>query len=420
LTRDAAEATLTAGPGHGEALLGAIDRRKRAPSRAKRQRPRGITRSAYRSAYAVGPSSGSTIPVGAIFSLVSLPNVDAILAWLLSLVLLGFVVALAYAFWREVRNDTVFLESLDVPEELARKGFHSSVVAAHLLDEAVAIQQRGSGWRRRRRLENVASVAEMQSPGGYLSIRAIVKSARAMLGRPATRINGDITKRGDGYVLRLRLQGRVVEPVGGPHLPTTEVVQLIHDGAQDLLQAVDPFALASFYFNGPEAGTDAPNTMRLVQEVLRAEHVEDRAWAQSLWASVLLGQGREDEAMEKYRAALDADTRIGSQHALENLAKMLVRHGREDEAVALVDSVAARRPVHFENQVAATVAYGRLGRWGRALEVAEAAARHHRHNVLAHQIRGFALGGCTAMRRPSPRSSIHATSTAPTAPPSSC
>ena len=37
--------------------------------------------------------------------------------------------------------------------------------------------------------------------------------------------------------------------------PTTEVEQLIHDGAQDLLQAVDPFALASFFFNGPEAGT---------------------------------------------------------------------------------------------------------------------------------------------------------------------
>ena len=393
LTSGAAKATLTPERRQGEAGLASNHRTAGASTRTGQARPRGIVLSEYRSTYAVAPSIESTIPVGAIFSLVSLPNVDAILAWLLSVVLLGFVIALAYAFWREVRNDTVFLESLEVPIELARKGYHSSVVAAHLLDEAVAIQQRGSGWRRRRPLENVASVADMQAPGGYLSIRAIVKSARAMLGRPATRINGDITKKGDGYVLRLRLQGRVVEPVGGAHLPTTEVAQLIHDGAQDLLQAVDPFALASFYFNGPEAGTDAPNTMRLVQEVLRAEHVEDRAWALSLWASVLLGQGREDEAMEKYRAALDADARIGSQHALENLAKALVRHGREDEAVALVDSVAARRPPHFENQVAATVAYGRLGRWGRALDVAEAAARRHRHNVLAHQIRGFALGG---------------------------
>ena len=30
-----------------------------------------------------------------------------------------------------------------------------------------------------------------------------------------------------------------------------------------------------------------------------------------LWASVLLGQGREDEAMEKYRAALEADAGRG-------------------------------------------------------------------------------------------------------------
>jgi len=356
-------------------------------------RPRGLVPSAHRASYAVATGAESTVPVGALLGLVQLPNVDAILAWVLSLVLLGFVIALAFAFWREVRNDTVFLDPIEVPHELAQKGFHSSVVAAHLLDEAVAIQQRGSGWRRRRRLENVAAVADMQAPGGYLSIRAVVKSARAMLGRPATRISGDITRKGDGYVLRLRLQGRIVEPVGGPHTPSTEIHQLIHDGAQDLLQAVDPFALASYFFNGPEAGTDAPNTMRLVQAVLRAEHAEDRAWALSLWASVLLGQGREDEAMEKYRAALQADDRIGSQHALENLAKAMVRHGREAEAVALVDGVVARRPVHFENQVAAAVAYGRLGRWEQALAVAEAAAHHHKHNVLAHQIRGFALGG---------------------------
>src|SRR5205085_10512164 len=118
------------------------------------------------------------------------------------------------------------------------------------------------------------------------------------------------------------------------------------------------FALASYFFNGPGAGTAAPNTMRLVQVVLRADHVEDRAWALSLWASVLLGQGREVEAMEKYRAALEADERVGSQHALENLAKALVRNGKEAEAVKLVDSVAARRPPHLENLIAAAVAYG--------------------------------------------------------------
>jgi tetratricopeptide (TPR) repeat protein len=316
-----------------------------------------------------------------------------ILAWVVSLLLLGFLIALIFAFWREVRNDTVFLESIEVPRELDQQGFHPGVVAAHLLDEAVAMQTRGSGWRRRRPLENVAAVADMQAPGGYLSIRNIVKSVRAMLGRPATRISGDITHNSAGYLLRLRVGGRVIEAVGGPHTPAPDIDRLIHDGAQDLLQAVDPFALASYFFNGPEAGTAAPNTMRLVQAVLRADHVEDRAWALSLWGSVLLGQGHEEEAMEKYRAALDADERIGSQHALENLAKALVRHGHEAEALKLVDDVAARRPPHLENLVAAAVAYGRLGQWDRALATAELALRHHRHSVLAYQIRGFALGG---------------------------
>jgi tetratricopeptide (TPR) repeat protein len=346
-----------------------------------------------RDSAALPPNTAPIIPVGALFSLVSLPNVDVILAWVVSLLLLGFLIALTFAFWREVRNDTVFLESIEVPAELDQQGFHPGVVAAHLLDEAVAMQQRGSGWRRRRPLENVAAVADIQAPGGYLSIRNIVKAVRAMLGRPATRISGDITRKRDGYLLRLRVGGRVIEAVGGPHAPAPDIDQLIHDGAQDLLQAVDPFALASYFFNGPEAGTAAPNTMRLVQAVLRADHVEDRAWALSLWGSVLLGQGREEEAMEKYRAALDGDERIGSQHALENLAKAMVRHGHEAEALKLVDEVAARRPLHLENLVAATVAYGRLGQWDHALATAEMALPHHHHSVLAHQIHGFALSG---------------------------
>lgn len=339
--------------------------------------------------------SGETpvVPVGALFSLVTLPNVDLIVAWVVSLIVLGFILALAFAFWREVRNDTVFLESIEVPAELDQMGFHPSVVASHLLDEAVAMQQRGSGWRRRRRLENVAAVADMQAPGGYFSIRAIVKSVRAMLGRPATRISGDITRDSEGYRLRLRVGGRMIEPVAGPHAAASDVAELIRNGAHDLLQAVDPFALASYFFNGPEAGTEAPNTMRLVQVVLRDDHLEDRAWALSLWASVLLGQGREQEAMEKYREALEADERIGSQHALENLAKAMVRNGKEAEALKLIDAVAARRPPHLENLVAAAVAYGRLGRWTRALAIAEMALRHHHRHVLAHQIHGLALGG---------------------------
>jgi tetratricopeptide (TPR) repeat protein len=342
---------------------------------------------------AILPPGGPIVPVGAMVGLVSLPNVDTILAWVVSLLLLGFIIALAFAFFREVRNDTVFLEPIEVPSELDHLGFHPSVIAAHLLDEAVAMQQRGSGWRRRRPLENVAAAADIQAPGGYLSIRAIVKSVRAMVGRPATRISGDITKKSGGYVLRLRVGGRVIEPVGGPHGPAPDVDRLIHDGAQDLLQAVDLFALASYFFNGPEAGTAAPTTMRLVQAVLRTEHVEDHAWALSLWASVLLGQGREDEAMDKYREALAADTRIGSQHALENLAKMMVRHGQEAEAVKLVDEIATRTPVHLENLVAACVAYGRLGKWDRALATAESAVRLNHRSVLAHQVRGYALGG---------------------------
>jgi len=336
----------------------------------------------------------ATARVGAIFGLVSLPNFDAMVATLLAIAIIGAIVALAAAIVREVRNDTVFLEPIDVPGDLARRGFHPAVVANLLLDCARTLQRATSGERRRRPLENVSALADLQLPGGRLSTRAIVRYARSLFGRPATSIAGAIIRGADGYTLRLWLNGRVVEPIGGERAAAPTIEAVLQNGAEDLLQAVDPFSLASYYQLGPEAGgPDYPNTLRLIQLVLRNGNPEDRGWALGLWGTVLIVQGHLDEAIEKQRGSVRAHHPVASSTALANLALLLTQRGKGDEARSEIDRVAERRPIAAQNLSAAGIAYAFLAEWERAAKMGERAVRLAPKRAEAHVQLGYALGG---------------------------
>ncbi len=336
----------------------------------------------------------ATARVGAMFGLVSLPNFDAMVSTLFALAIVGAVVALAAAIVREVRNDTVFLEPVDVPGELARRGFHPAVVANLLLDCARLLQRATSGERRRRPLENVSALADLQLPGGRVSTRAIVRYARSLFGRPATSIRGAVTRGTDGYTLRLWLNGRVVEPVGGERAGAPTIEAVLQNGAEDLLQAVDPFSLASYYHLGPEAGgPDYPNTLRLIHLVLRSGNDEDRGWALGLWGTVLIVQGRLDEAIDKQRASVRAHHPVASSVALANLALLLTQRGKGDDARAEIERVAALRPIAAENLSAAGIAYAFLAEWERAAKMGERAVRLAPKRAEAYVQLGYALGG---------------------------
>src|SRR5450755_304204 len=135
--------------------------------------------------------------------LFALPQVDSFIATLLWVFLVALVAGLAIAIWLEIRKDVVFLEPIEVPSDLARRGYLPSVAAARLLDEARSVQRHATGASTRRPLGNITALADLQLPGGKVSVRAIVRFARAMLGRPAISIGGEITRGADGYAIRL-------------------------------------------------------------------------------------------------------------------------------------------------------------------------------------------------------------------------
>ena len=208
--------------------------------------------------------SAPTVPLGAMFGLLSLPHVDAIVSTVLSVALVALVVGIVIAIWREIRKDIVFLEPIEAPLDLVRRGYSPPVTAARLLDEARAIQRHSTGASSRRPLGNITALADMELPGGKLSVRAIVKFARAMVGRPATSIGGEIIRDTRGYGIRLRLRGMAIEPVGGPREPAASVEDVLHQGALDLLQVVDPLTLSQYFTTDGPPGEEGEALARRV------------------------------------------------------------------------------------------------------------------------------------------------------------
>lgn len=104
-----------------------------------------------------GAGPATTIPVGAMFGLLSMPHQDAILSVVPGLLLLAVIGGLVYAFWREVRNDMVFLEPIELPHELARRCDGSREAHGRGRDRA---PQRFSGKPREEAVSRPAATAD--------------------------------------------------------------------------------------------------------------------------------------------------------------------------------------------------------------------------------------------------------------------
>lgn len=338
------------------------------------------------------PDDGYVLPVGAMFGLLALPHVDAIVSTVMSVALVALVVGIVIAIWREIRKDIVFLEPIEAPLDLMRRGYSPPVAAARLLDEARAIQRHSTGASSRRPLGNITALADLELPGGKLSVRAIVKFARAMVGRPATSIGGEITRDARGYGIRLRLRGMAIEPVGGTREPAASVEDVLHQGALDLLQVVDPLTLSQYFTtDGPPGEEGEALARRVLQQVIRDGNAPERARALGDLGLIESGKGNDDAAARWFAESLRAHHRVASPVVLANYAMGLVLAGRDSEAQSAVEEVEARRPRDASNFAAAALAYTMLGMFDRALDAADAAIAIKRRNPVAHHRRGLAL-----------------------------
>jgi tetratricopeptide (TPR) repeat protein len=325
-----------------------------------------------------------------VFDSQSLPDLRTVASIAQSSLVVGFVAGMAIAIWREIRQDVVFIENIEVPADLARRGYSSAVVAARVLDEARAIQRSATSAGSRRALGNVAALADLQLPGGRISVRALVRFARALLGRPAVSIGGEITADDDGFRIRLRVLGMAVEPVGKVHAAVANVDEVLRQGALQLLQAVDPLTV-TLHFGDTSSEEGEARARGVLQNVIRDGNALDRARAFGELGRIEGAKGNSDAAARFYAESIAAHHRITAPVHLGNFVTILMQAGRGEEAEAIVRKVEARRPRDADNFTAAAYAWNVLGFFDAAVAAADAALAINLRHPLAHQYRGMAL-----------------------------
>ncbi len=160
--------------------------------------------------------------------------------------LLLFMGLLGITVW-EFRRKTVLIDPINVPQDIADKGYRPEVVAKRLIDEALAIRREATTAKEMRGLMPEWTRADIQLPGAGLSIKSAVRYVKELLKFSGTRIGGEIIR--DGKNLELRLRARSDSPVviDVPAQPEAELDKLIHLGAREMLKAIDPYILAAYF-----------------------------------------------------------------------------------------------------------------------------------------------------------------------------
>ena len=331
-----------------------------------------------------------TAPVPALFSVVSLQQVDLIVSIVLTLAAIGIVGALVAAFWRELRNDPIVIAPIAVPRDLAERGYEPQVVAARLLDAYRDLHAESGTYFQQRMTQRASGAPDVQLPGGRTSMRGIVRYLRQLFGRPASEIDGEVTRESDGYVLRLRYGGVRIEPVDGERAANEDISKVLRGGAEDLMLVTDPGTLGSRIMLHERPGGSFPLAERVFERATRSNVPVDRARGFAGLGKIREEQGRVGEAEDHFRRAM-ADPAAARQ-AIHSYLLMLLEQGRVDEAIAQATRY-AREARSDEQRTAAAVALIDVRQNAEALALVDRLLRRNPRRGQLHLLRGRALAG---------------------------
>jgi tetratricopeptide (TPR) repeat protein len=194
------------------------------------------------------------------FGLTGAPTLLEILSRAVTIVGGVIAVTIVVLALGEIVHETVTIQSFDVPEALAKRGYTSQAVAARLSDEIRRFVQQANneGIEPRHQLQSSlnrspisTALDKIEVPTAHTSLKTIATAVRSLLGFPSTTISGHIVEIRD----RLRLHVRVDnEAMASPRLfdfdgSMSDPDPMIKAAAMSVVSVQDPFLTAAYQYN---------------------------------------------------------------------------------------------------------------------------------------------------------------------------
>jgi tetratricopeptide (TPR) repeat protein len=253
---------------------------------------------------------------------------------------LAVVAFLAAMAWNAHRDRGVSIAAFSVPPDLAQRGLTGQVVASQLLDRLAGLQkQTVSGRPGSTYANDWGGDIKVEIPETGVSIGELNRYLREWLGRE-TRITGEVVRTPAGLAVTARAGARPGATFRGAD---ADLDALVQESAEAIYSDTQPYRYAVYLASQGKADQAIAAYARLAQTGDR----QDRAWAYTGWASLLLERGDPRGVLAKASEALRLDPRI--QPAADALALSYGGLGRpEDETPVALDQLKRLESGQFE------------------------------------------------------------------------
>lgn len=228
--------------------------------------------------------------------------------------------------------DTMVFERIDAPSTITSKGFTPDVLRMRLLSEMDDIRRTAGSRLRDVKLDQ--SINEgLQEVGKALNLSVLYSATQSIINVQRLTVSGHFTEVDKDVILTMH----VTQRDGKTFLFTErgnrdQVPEIMQRAAFNLIKILDPY-LAALYMRSVETRTGDlgfPKTLALIDHCFKVLPPHDFEYPLNLWGRVLFFQGKYEESLPKYEAALQVRSNLTVAHV--NLARSLNRLKRFEEA----------------------------------------------------------------------------------------
>eukprot|EP01012_Entosiphon_sulcatum_P048472 TRINITY_DN66959_c0_g1_i1.p2 TRINITY_DN66959_c0_g1~~TRINITY_DN66959_c0_g1_i1.p2 ORF type:complete len:352 (-),score=84.60 TRINITY_DN66959_c0_g1_i1:303-1358(-) len=250
----------------------------------------------------------------------------------LTLPVLALSALLGYTVFFE--TSPVLFRDIDVPESVAEDGFTPRVVASRLANEVKMINRGARTAKEQQKVGLTDDETAVKVVADQFEFLKPIKATQEVMGFVQFAFGGEMVKVEGGYEFAIRGEDRKRNRALNTKARGKNPEELIHPVAIDVTRFIDPYIVASYYYETTrDSGSkDYTDTIREIRNCMITMAKEDRHWAVNLHGLVLLNQGKPDDAIEKFAEAraMKADF----VNPVYNTGVALVAKGKNEEAIA--------------------------------------------------------------------------------------
>lgn len=231
-----------------------------------------------------------------------------------------------------VNPGTIIVEDISVPHHLEDRGVNHEVAAEMLTEQMAEIAEAAHSNRGTMTSEITAQGRSVEALSDWFGLAQPIRSTQVALGFLPYTFAGDITEHGDKLVLSISGESPAywhykLEEEGS----YDDVEGMIHRAALRLMREIDPYMVAVYHFRNEKSDSGYPETKAAIDFCLVHADRRQLPWVYALWGHLLHNEGKNEEAIVKFRQSLALDPKF--PRPMMRWGQTLASMGRHEEAI---------------------------------------------------------------------------------------